>query len=94
MPLVLDLVKKTDVLLIAPMSKKRKEKTWEIVPMIPVFPPKIELDSAELAAADSLMKAEEEAEDTEEKDEEDDDKLPKSDSTAKKAKPDGNLETP
>ena len=59
-PLIEDLVKKTDVLLIAPMSKKRKEKSWETVPMITVFPPKVEPDSGAGIAADSTAEEEEE----------------------------------
>jgi hypothetical protein len=68
MPIIEDLVKKTDVLLIAPMSKKRKEKSWEIVPMISVFPPVLEKDSLDNIAADSTMDQEE----PEEKDEDED----------------------
>ncbi|MES2387204.1 MAG: hypothetical protein V4543_04315 [Bacteroidota bacterium] len=49
MPLTEELVHKTDVLLIAPMSRKKKLKSWDIVPMITVFPPKSEPDSSAFA---------------------------------------------
>jgi hypothetical protein len=67
-PLVVYMVKKTDVLLIAPMSRKKKEKSWQTVPMITIYPPIIEKDSLDMIAADSTA----EEEDAEEKDEDSD----------------------
>lgn len=48
---VVSRVQKTQYLLIKPISAKRKEKSWKVVPMITVFPPSL----ADSTAGDSTQ---------------------------------------
>lgn len=58
LPVDLDIKRKTKVLLIKPVRKKHKERSWDVIRMETVFPPKPEDDSATRALIDSLQKLE------------------------------------
>ncbi len=72
LPRIENVVKKNDVLLIASLSKKKKEKAWQTIPMITIFPqPDSALAKAALESGDEMRegKQDEESEEKEELDE-------------------------
>jgi hypothetical protein len=58
-PLLTASVKHKRNLLLAPVSRSKKEKMWKVVPMVFEKPPRIKLDSITLMRRDSVKKAEE-----------------------------------
>jgi len=72
LPRIENVVKKSDVMLIAALSKKKKEKAWQTIPMITIFPqPDSALAKAALESGDQMregVEGEAEGEPTEETD--------------------------